>query len=64
VRFPTLHIDNEADAAGIVLERGIVEALFSRGTSGRSLRRVEGVRRGGGVDIHGLEKRFGCRWWW
>ena len=57
MRFPALHIDNEADAAGIVFERGIVEALFSRGTSGRSLRRVEGVRRGGGVDIHGLEKR-------
>ena len=57
VRFPSLHIDNEADPAGIVFERGIVEALFSRGTSGRSLGRVEGVGGGGGVDIHGLEKR-------
>ena len=28
VRFPALHIDDEADPAGIVLKRGVVEALF------------------------------------
>ena len=35
VRFPALHIDDEADPAGIVLKRGIVEALFAGWTRER-----------------------------
>ena len=56
VGFPALHIDDEADAAGIVFEGGIVEALFARGARRGSLRGVEGGREGGVVVIHGLGK--------
>ena len=55
MRFPALHIDDEADAAGIMLKRGIVEALLAGRTRegrGRLVRQSGG--RGGVVGgIHG-----------
>ena len=55
VRFAALHIDDEADAAGVMLEGGVVKSLFTGTHRGRAVV-VEGIRGGGGVVVHGVEK--------
>src|SRR5262249_47543951 len=40
VRFAALHVDHEADAAGLVLEEWIVKTLFRR-QAGATTRRTE-----------------------
>jgi hypothetical protein len=59
VGFPALHIDHEADAAGVVLERGIIEALLPRRASRGNIGLVVGLRVGGGIVVHGLGKVVG-----
>ena len=37
VRFAALHIDNEADATGVMLEGGVVKSLFTGTHRGRAV---------------------------